>query len=100
MKHIPVETYGEIRAKAAKHIREKKGENVTQLDVTGNQAPSMVENSGGHDTQPGDTPRQPDISMSNEPVFEKKKQTRRKVGAPVQAEGSGSRKHKNTGSQQ
>ncbi len=99
VKRVPVETYGEIRAKAAKHIREKKGENVIQSDVTGNQAPPTVENSGGHDTQHGDTPGQRDISTSNEPVFEKKR-TRRKVGAPAQAEGSGSRKRKNTGSQQ
>src|SRR6266576_1137853 len=36
VKRVPVETYGEIHDKAAKHIWEKKGENVIQSDVTGN----------------------------------------------------------------
>lgn len=92
VKCVLVEKYGEIHAKAAKHIHEKRRDNVTQS------TPPTIENSGGHDTptRHRDMPEQPDISIMNEPVFEKK-QTRRAV---VQAEGSRSRKHMDTSSQQ
>ena len=88
VKRIPIEKYGEIRTKAAKYIREKRGDDVTQLDMTGNQLPPTAENSGG-----------PAIPTSSEPVFEKK-QTRKKVGKAAQVEGAKSRKRKNTRSQQ
>lgn len=99
VKRVPIEKYVEIRTKAAKYIREKRGDDVTQLDMTGNQVPPTAENSGGPDTLHRDTRRLPTIPTSSEPVFEKK-QTRKKVGKAAQVEGGRSRKRKSPCSQQ
>ena len=99
VEHVPIEKYGEIRTKAAKYIWEKRGDDVTQLDVTGNQVPSTTETSGGPNTLHRDTLGPPAIPASSEPVFEKKL-TRKKAGKAAQVEGDGSRKRKNTHSQQ
>ena len=99
VEHVPIEKYGEIHTKAAKYIQEKRGDDVTQLDMTGNQVPSTAENSGGPDTLHRDTLGPPAIPTSSKPIFEKKL-TRKKAGKAAQAEGDGSRKRKNTRSQQ